>query len=422
MAARSLSMKSGQTNVADATTPSVFQTPRTGPIRRASIRATNKDVSVGGDGNAATTLAHLSSKPTIQTVHTHHYHYHLYQTTIQEGGGGRSNPDDADDEAEDEEDAELAELMELFPDGIPDELLMNTDGVPQEVVDEEGNVITVIQPRRKAVKNIFGVHDLSPKEIESLTAFARVYRFLHDPQSGRFARMWSVLMVLAIVVSSVMILLQSMPNLGFIDAIDRITKAIELYSVCLFTVDYLLKLFSVHSYADCILPKPLPYNVLFRFFIHPFNLLDFISVIPFWIQMVLGVGATSQNTISFVFRIVRMLRIVRLLKVAQYSRSIDIFFRVIIQAWDALLLLLFFVGFGSIVFGTLIFICEKGELQTDRTNNATFGKYMRPTLRGDGLEESPFTSIPQSFWYVVTTLTTVGYGGQYKGRDGTTEG
>lgn len=182
----------------------------------------------------------------------------------------------------------------------------------------------------------------------------------------------------------------------------------QFYSVCLFTVDYLLKLFSVHSYADCVLPKPLPYNVLFRFCIQPLNLLDVASVIPFWVQYVLGAGATSGNSISLIFRIIRTMRIVRLLKVAQYSRSIDIFFRVIMQAWDALLLLVFFVGFGSIVFGTLIYLCEGGKETRfyDAVTNTTRVKFMRPNIVGSDLEESPFRSIPHCFWFVVTTLTT----------------
>lgn len=101
-------------------------------------------------------------------------------------------------------------------------------GVPQEVVDENGNLITVIRPRQKAMKNIFSQHDLSEKDIEGLSFFARVYRFLHDPASSFLARAWSVLMVIAIITSSIMILLQSMPNLRFLDSIENITYYVEV--------------------------------------------------------------------------------------------------------------------------------------------------------------------------------------------------
>jgi len=380
---------------------------------RGSISANITGDGGGGGGHKPRSASiSMGGSHAIQNLHSHHYHYHLYQTTVTESSGDDKDKD-KDDEHDEQEEQEMAELMEMFPDGIPEELLADDgSGVPQEIVDEQGNVITVIRPRQKAMKNIFGQHDLSPKDIESLTFMAKVYRFLHEPSSGWVARLWSILMVVAIITSSVMILMQSMPSLKLLDTIKSITYNVELYSVSLFTFDYLAKLIAVHSYADCVLPKDPGFNVTLRFFIQPLNVLDAASVVPFWVQLVLGEDATSGSTVALIFRIVRTLRILRLLKVAQYSRSIDVFFRVIIQAWDALLLLLFFVGFGCIVFGTLIFMCEQGTETVfyDAATGRNVTKYMRPNIMDSADEESPFTSIPQSFWFVITTLTTVGYG------------
>ncbi len=42
--------------------------------------------------------------------------------------------------------------------------------------------------------------------------------------------------------------------------------------------------------------------------------------------------------------------------------------------------------------------------------NTTRSCFMRPDIVGSNLEESPFVSIPQAFWWVFATTTTVGYG------------
>jgi hypothetical protein len=64
----------------------------------------------------------------------------------------------------------------------------------------------------------------------------------------------------------------------------------------------------------------------------------------------------------------------------------------------ALYMLIFACGVGMVVFGSLIYFAEGG------TWDAATGKHMRPTLDGEGVEVSPFHSIPGSFWWVIVTV------------------
>merc|ERR1719265_2882270 len=93
-----------------------------------------------------------------------------------------------------------------------------------------------------------------------------------------------------------------------------------------------------------------------------------------------------------------------------------------ILSQPALYLMLFFIGLALCLFGSLIWFTELGnwypeghpklqELGITPPTGAG-GIYLRNTaLTGEPqLGETPFVAIPNSFWYVVVTITTVGYG------------
>ena len=77
--------------------------------------------------------------------------------------------------------------------------------------------------------------------------------------------------------------------------------------------------------------------------------------------------------------------------------------RVFIASADALYLLVFFIIIGMVLFGSIIFIAESGEWDPVEE------KFMRVNEVGE-YKQSPFESIPASFWWVLVTTTTVGYG------------
>lgn len=71
---------------------------------------------------------------------------------------------------------------------------------------------------------------------------------------------------------------------------------------------------------------------------------------------------------------------------------------------DALYLLLFFTFLGMVLFGAVMFTLEQGEFDPE-TNT-----FLRLDKHGKNFEESPFHSIPGTFYWVLVTSTTLGYG------------
>lgn len=110
----------------------------------------------------------------------------------------------------------------------------------------------------------------------------------------------------------------------------------------------------------------------------------------------------DQGTGLAVLRLLRLARVFRVLKLAKYNDGFRMFGRVMTQSREALYLLLFFKMLAVVIFGSMIYFAESG------TWNEELLEY---TLVMEGKhQKSAFTSIPASFWWVIVTSTTVGYG------------
>jgi hypothetical protein len=184
---------------------------------------------------------------------------------------------------------------------------------------------------------------------------------------------------------------------------------IECVCIAAFTAEYVLKLLCA--------PKLVP------FIISPLNLVDFISILPFYLEQAVSGGGLSSTRI---FRTIRLVRVFRVLKLGGRFGKIQVVANSMAESVDMLAMMMFLLALTVVIFSTLIFFAERGvyyediDLWSRKTDiscdaNALEGTELlladgKTLIEGCERTETPFKSIPDSFWWCIVTLMTVGYG------------
>lgn len=165
----------------------------------------------------------------------------------------------------------------------------------------------------------------------------KIWSLLEDPSSSYGARLFSVAMMLVIILSALTFCLESLPQYYHEDSIEfTVWDGFEMLFVAVFTIDYLLRLFSC--------PQKLV------FIVQPLNVIDLLAILPFFVQKLFLSDQTVAN--SAVFRVVRLVRVFRIFKVSRHLSWIKIFgaaMRMSIQPLTMLLFVIICVSFKIVV-------------------------------------------------------------------------
>lgn len=151
----------------------------------------------------------------------------------------------------------------------------------------------------------------------------------------------------------------------------------EYFSVLVFTIEYLLRLWTAN--LNPTYKKPVIGNI--KYALTPLAIIDLLAVLPFYLPF-FGVDLR-------LLRFLRVFRVFRLLKLARYMAALDLINRVISKKKEELVVSFILTGFLLIVASTFMYYVE---------NNA---------------QPEKFSSIPETMWWGIITVTTVGYGDVY---------
>lgn len=146
----------------------------------------------------------------------------------------------------------------------------------------------------------------------------------------------------------------------------------ELVSVAIFSVEYVLRLWS----ATVVPGYSRPFLGRLRYATTPMLLVDLVAIAPFYLSFILPLD----------LRFVRVLRLLRLAKLTRHSSALHLLGNVL-RAKRSELVLAYFVLFLALIFTSSAMYFIEHDAQPDA-----------------------FSSIPESMWWGVVTLGTVGYG------------
>ena len=286
----------------------------------------------------------------------------------------------------------------------------------------------------------------------AFTLKQRTWQFLDEPGSSPGAAAFTFFMLAVIVFSTFTFCVETLPQY-YQHETDFGDKFFIMEAVCisLFTAELIARLLTTPD--------------LKNYFYDRMNAVDVVAVAPFYFELALANAAVPGLS---VLRVVRLVRVFRLFKVSR--GSLTIFTETMARSAKPLYMLVFFTGIATIILSSLVYYAERGEwndalgmwmrahvwycpvrvgpnqgpvvkdpltytLDSGITepcvwiDPATYAiDYPGVDYPSEAMfrcpfayekdketcvltyEQSPFDSIPTSFWWCLVTMTTVGYG------------
>lgn len=232
----------------------------------------------------------------------------------------------------------------------------------------------------------------------------RLWKFLEDPSSSFGAKIFALVNFIVTFLAVTANCVETVPGVqGKIsnrftgsssnnttgDGIAQSSKFARFYKTfdVFFGIDLVCVIFFTLELSLRFIVSPIKK----RFFLQGKNLIDLLSIIPFFVEVIymyVGISAESLHssmTLLSQLRVIRLLRVVRVLKFTQQFRGVRILVETVIASMWEIGLLTMILLICTLIFSAAVYYAEASEKDTQ------------------------FISIPGSFYWSVVSMTSVSH-------------
>ncbi|MBQ9264026.1 MAG: ion transporter [Clostridia bacterium] len=197
-----------------------------------------------------------------------------------------------------------------------------------------------------------------------------------DDGDNRASRIFDLLIMTLIVLSVVSIVLESFEDLNA--RYRAVFSAFEAFTVAVFTVEYILRIWT----ADLLYPgeKHPRLKYIFSFL----AIIDLLAILPFYLPFI-----SADMRFLRMVRLLRLFRLFRVFKLGRYVDALQTIVQVIRTSASRLIISVVLCAF-VMLFSAIIMYTVENPVQPEQ-----------------------FPNVIASLWWAICTLTTVGYGDVY---------
>ncbi|XP_010892424.1 potassium voltage-gated channel subfamily V member 2 [Esox lucius] len=257
----------------------------------------------------------------------------------------------------------------------------------EEKVDEIKDQLKVNQELIDEIKPAHGNEEAMFKTMFLGGIRKALWDLMENPYSSLAAKAFAVFSSLFVLISIVAMTLNTVKELKKYTFYGKTyMECVEIVSIVFFTFEYFLRLLTTCDIK--------------HFVKSALNFVDLLAVMPYFIQIIFEIFTDVDDTaaqedlktmarvskVSKVLKVVKLMRIFRILKLAKHSTGMRAFGFTIRQCSEQVCCLFLFIIMGIFTFSALMHSVEMEQPGT------------------------PFSSIPDAWWWAAVSISTVGYG------------